>query len=430
MFFLVRVFIFVSFLLASSFSYAGGLSILQGLTNETTTQISVIGPKTDQLHFSLYEPNGRLHKVSIVEHLDLGDPVNVAYKIKYEKLSLGNEYRFDVKTSKGKLIDSRFLKTLDTKKLEANIATVSCLNDFFMDAQKVMWDRLVKLKPDMILILGDSVYVDSYGGKKVVPTKASQIAKRYFETRNKLELYKIKHLIPTVAGWDDHDYGLNNGDRRFKLKSESLKIFNSFFAQDEVTGFLTRGPGNSSSFSAFGQNFVILDDRTFRTENRKGGKNETHFGKAQEEWLFSQLKEKTPNWLISGDQFYGGYHSFESFEGSHPKDFKRFIKRLSQSKFPTLFLGGDRHLSEIMRIEPSELGYETYEITSSGIHSTAYPGSLTKEPNKRMIVGRDGIQNFVMLKTKRGNNFLEVEAISYGYKIEKPLFSKKLIFKF
>ena len=45
-------------------------------------------------------------------------------------------------------------------------------------------------------------------------------------------------------------------------------------------------------------------------------KDQTHFGAEGERWLSEQLAQsKEPTFLVSGDQFFGGYHPFESYRG-------------------------------------------------------------------------------------------------------------------
>jgi len=68
-----------------------------------------------------------------------------------------------------------------------------------------------------------------------------------------------------------------------------------------------KGRARLLSFTFFSNTFFFLDDRTFRSPNKLDHEDQTHFGREQEEWLFSQAaKVHEPLWLISGDQFFGG----------------------------------------------------------------------------------------------------------------------------
>src|SRR5690606_37851004 len=133
---------------------------------------------------------------------------------------------------------------------------------------------------------------------------------------------------------------------------------------------------------------------------------------------------KLPAWLINGDQFFGAYHPFESYEGQHPESFRRMMAELKKTRLPMAFLSGDRHLTEIMSIEPAQLGYRTYEVTTSAIHAKTFPGSFKKDPNPRQLVGKDGTFNYLVLKT-RAEKGLRFTAAVFG-PAGRTLFEKTL----
>jgi phosphodiesterase/alkaline phosphatase D-like protein len=152
-----------------------------------------------------------------------------------------------------------------------------------------------------------------------------------------------------------------------------------------------------------GQNFFFLDGRSFRDsrENKKGG----HLGMAQRSWLHKSLQKTTGlNWLIMGDQFFGGYHSFESFEGLHPIQFNAFKNELKKLNKRYVFLSGDRHLVEAMKISKEEVGRTSMEYTISGMHTKTYKGALKRDPNPRRIGGFDGQENYGIFTTREFDN--------------------------
>ena len=159
-----------------------------------------------------------------------------------------------------------------------------------------------------------------------------------------------------------------------------------------------------------------MDSRSFRSDARDG-KTGTHWGEAQENWLFERLGgSSVPAWLINGDQYFGAYHKFESFEGNHPAAFRRFKERLKAAHAPVVLVSGDRHLAELMRIAPEEFGYETYEITTSAIHATLFPSLYEPEKNTRLVKGRADIHNYAIVDTEAAGNgrALSVDAAAYG----------------
>jgi alkaline phosphatase D len=224
----------------------------------------------------------------------------------------------------------------------------------------------------------------------------------------------MPRLIPVFATWDDHDFGSADGDRRFQFKDQARDIFQTFFPMEE-SKTLKKGPGVASALTLGKQTYVFFDDRSFRSQDRVTP-GDTHFGKSQEDWFFKLLnKNKGPFWLIDGDQFFGGHQQFESYEGNHPLSFKNFLNRLKSAKRTVLFISGDRHLAEVMKIPKTYLGYTTYEFTSSGLHATMFPGSLAKAPNPRGIFGQDGESHFLLIKgTAISPRRLNLEAAYFG----------------
>src|SRR5690606_32127208 len=133
----------------------------------------------------------------------------------------------------------------------------------------------------------------------------------------------------------------------------------------------------------------------------------------QQAWLFTELAGSTPTWLISGDQFFGGYHAYESYEGRHPRSFQAFLRRLKSQSAPVVFLSGDRHLAEIMEIPESLLGFRTFEITTSPIHAKVYDDPWKEFPNPRQIEGVAGVLNYAILETDTTSGF-SVRVRLYG----------------
>lgn len=169
-----------------------------------------------------------------------------------------------------------------------------------------------------------------------------------------------------------------------------------------------------------------MDNRSFRSEPSKLGKDqETHLGFDQTAQIMKSITSADPTWLIKGDQFFGAYHQFESFENNHPNDFKKFLSQLKDKKAKVFFVSGDRHLNELMRVSSDEFGSETYELTSSAIHASIYPNAWKKFPNPRQIHGASGVHNYSMLELKSQKPWV-MSLVSYGPKM-KVLFEEELI---
>lgn len=370
------------------------LSILQGATDQTSTQINIVAPagKTFEITISMDKSVLQTPEQKIQTRENSSWQVIQLY---LKDLTSDLTYTLRVYENK-ELVDERQFKVLPKVFDRPRVLVASCTSDDFVELQKKQWKQIQDQQPDLLFLIGDNVYVDIGAFKVLTNVTSDDIWRRYVETRLALDLYKMKKLIPTFATWDDHDYGVNDGDSRFPYKEDAKNIFRTFFPMAD-NGILTTGPGVSASLNIQDQQFLFLDDRSFRSPVKS--LPQTHFGKEQKEWLLQKVKNhKGLSWLISGDQFFGGYHPFESYEGKHPQDFQVFLKDLKKIKKPVVFISGDRHIAEVIKLEKSLLGYETYELTSSGLHSKMYPGAIAKNPNRRSVFGKDGESNYLILQ--------------------------------
>lgn len=407
-----------------------GFPIMQGPTTETTAQLNVVIPVKSDLWFKVYEDESdELVKGSYSQRFQPRGKSFAVQQLSYRDLKPATQYRLEVTGVGGKKLDVRFFRTLEVARSQVKFAFASCMDDHedFAEAQVKMWDSLVGEKPDFIIFGGDNVYADQTIQTYQGPAPPKVIWLRYLETRHQLQIFRIKNLIPIIALWDDHDFGQNNGDRTYPYVGETQQIFKTFFTQRTEKGEFEEGPGVSSYFKAFGQRFFFLDDRSFRSPNGDETRHQTHFGSEQERWLFQKLmKSQDPAWLISGDQWFGGYHRFESYEGNHRKSFVRFLAKLRKVRAPVVFLSGDRHLSEMMQIDRNILGYPTFEFTSSGIHAKTFPSTWEKEPNPRQVEGRAHVLNYMLLDVKRdeGAPLIDIHVKAMGPPEQGVLFEK------
>ncbi len=321
-----------------------------------------------------------------------------------------------VVSSRGELLDLRQMG-FHKGKSRLRFVVASCMDDAYLEDGRKMWKQIESLIQDPIhpldalFLIGDNAYV-SASGKGSVGATPSRLIRRHIETRLALPLYRFRHLIPTYSVWDDNDYGLNNGDRTYRFREVSRDLFESLFAlkgvwQENLYRF-KRGPGVASVWITPLASFAFLDNRYFRTSAHEVA--QSHFGSQQNNWLRDLLNPSDrPVALISGDQFFGGYHPFESFEGSHKKGFHRFLELVRESQAKVFFLSGDRHLTEIMKVESDLLGYETFEVTSSPMHGKVYPQSFKKYPNPRQLMGRSGVLNFADVRLESKGEALRVQ---------------------
>ncbi len=374
--------------------------VLQGATSFSQTQINVMS--AEEILITVPGATVKIEKV-VKDYSEW-----IAWRVFVTDLLPGKDYELLISAANGDLLDTRTFSTLRPELSDVKVALASCMRDTKADFQAPMWKALADSQPDLLFLLGDNVYVDDTPHNEKIGPDEAKIWRRYVETRMTLDLYHLPRLIPTLATWDDHDFGLNNSYGNTPWKNPATYVFRTLYAQDAVMPEVSWGPGISTSFDAYGQRFYLMDNRSFRDLRYLGY---DHWGKGQENWLFDSLSlETTPGWIFTGSQVCGGYRSGWSFEGTNGRAFRNTLERLKKIEAPVLFGSGDVHYSEVMKLEDTLLGYNSLEITSSSMHSNA------REPEKGnpRRIASVGEFNFVLARVKVTPSSLDLSLVSYG----------------
>ncbi len=394
------------------------LPIMQGVTTINASQFVVAQEGKAPLRFLIRQKGQmKISEPNILKEVHRYKTSRRLWHIAFEDLKAGASYKLFVTNEMGELLDARRFRLFHKKEEKPKVSLLSCMKDSYKDIKDI-WSTLEKRKSTLIFMIGDNSYLDQ--GIKIRPNgmDPQTIWRRHMETRFKLPIFRWESLVPVYGVWDDHDYGKNNGGAEYSNKEISAQIFRSFFPLYFSTEAVEKGPGVAFSFQWQKQNFLFLDNRSFRDK-------EHHLGEKQIKWVGEQLSEDHLNWLVSGDQFFGAYHSFESFEGNHKKEFKDLLSLLNKKKARYLFISGDRHMSELMKIPTTEVSGGSYEVTSSPVHSSVYEDALERDPNPHRIHGVDGTWNFVTLEAQKKGVW---EVKSWGQK-GNILFQEKLNLK-
>lgn len=379
-----------------------GPSILQGASDESSAQFSIVHNKELNFFTQVTSNQGQVWSPVKKELISFPFDHRAVTKVYFNHLFEGEQLNLNLIDERtGLIVDSRLFKTLAIKENKLRFAVCSCMDDRRHDAE--IWQELVARNPDIIFFIGDSVYTDK-GISDIGVAKPETLWRRFCEARTTLDIYYSKYLIPIVATWDDHDFGANDADSSYPYVVESQSNFRTFFAQEpDYCRYLMSGFGVGCSIELAGQLFVLLDDRSFRLQ--KGSQDPyAHWGREQTKWLYELLqKQSGPSWLLNGSQFFPKVFWRESLSRDHQGQLQQLITELSRVSSKVLFVSGDVHYSEISRIEPEVLGYQTYEFTSSSVHSRHFPGAPGIIPNPRRIKST-GNNNFMLFESQAEDN--------------------------
>ena len=232
-----------------------------------------------------------------------------------------------------------------------------------------IFDYMKKDSANFMLWLGDNLYYllnyRSYKSQLKINIKA----------RLKQPLNKFLNATQNYAIWDDHDYGSDNSDGSFKKKTTSLNVFQQFWPNPQNDTF------NYYTFKQQDAQFFMLDDRY------NNNKDKAVLGETQLQWLKNNLKQSnsTFKFIGIGMQALNPISTLECFYKTDT-EYKELIAFIKAEKISgIIFLSGDRHHAELMRIDEDGL-YPLYDFTTSPL--TMYPIKLSKKsreynnPNK------------------------------------------------
>lgn len=248
------------------------------------------------------------------------------------------------------------------------VAFGSC-ND--QDEDQPLWKKVMSAQPDLWVWLGDAVYADSHNRNELKAAYQQQI--------DRSEYQDFINKIPIIGTWDDHDFGENDGGKMYPLKSYSQDLFLDFLgvAQDSPrrkrSGIYSRhlvGPHGRQV------EFILLDTRFHRDQPGSSG---DILGVQQWDFLEKALQKSSAQVIViaSGIQVLAKDHKFEKWS-NFPKSRHRLLHLVhSYQPNKVIFLSGDRHISEISRLDMN--GSLIYDITSSGL--THYYRNFSSERN-------------------------------------------------
>jgi alkaline phosphatase D len=267
-------------------------------------------------------------------------------------------------------------------KVISRVAFGSCVHQ---DKPQPIWDRIVEMKPDLFLLIGDAIYAD-------IP-KNTVMAEAYTKLGAQPGFRKLRQICPVLAVWDDHDYGINDGGASYIHKDDAKKQFLTFFGEPAGSPRWNRsGIYDAKIFGPPGKRVqvILLDGRYNRTEKlTKGPRGSdpnyprtepylltrdpqaTFLGEEQWKWLEEQLNQPAEIRLIcSGIQVLSEDHIFERW-AMIPHERERLFQLLRQTRASgVIFLSGDRHLADLSAMNAGT-GYTLYDLTASGLNQAS-----------------------------------------------------------
>ena len=200
----------------------------------------------------------------------------------------------------------------------------------------------------------------------------------------------VKSMQPLLANvhhyaiWDDHDYGPNDSDRSFPLKHMSLEMFKMYWGNPN---FVFPNEGITGKFQWADVEFFLMDDRWSKAPNELNDPNKDYWGSKQMTWLLDALTTSKASFkiIVNGGQVISPAKVFENM-ANYEAERTYLLKELKNRKIPgVLFLSGDRHISNLNKIE-REGTYPLYDLTVSPM-TAGKADAVKQDYNETLVAG-------------------------------------------
>jgi alkaline phosphatase D len=260
-----------------------------------------------------------------------------------------------------------------------------------------IFESMARENSAFMLWLGDNWYT-----REVDYFSTWGLWERAHYDRSRPVLQPLLRKMSQYAIWDDHDFGPNDMGKEFVLKEDSRNVFSAFWANPSYGEY---GKGIYSKISYSDADIFLLDDRTWRSQDNLsdsvGGvpnPEKRMFGVQQLEWLKNALAGSAATFKIiaTGSQVLNPVSPFDCFR-KFPAEYQEFMDFLKREKISgVIFLTGDRHHSEVIRIT-GLTDYPLYDVTVSPLTSGTHVFGAAEKDNPFRVLGIDQKQNYARI---------------------------------
>lgn len=261
---------------------------------------------------------------------------------------------------------------------------------------QAFWDVAAMQRPDLLLLMGDTVYGDCHDAS------CSRLNDAYANLSLLPSFQGFQSSVPVLATWDDHDFGVSDGGGDFLWKDRAKDLFLDFFSigSTDVRRVSGRGVHASYILGPPGREvqIILLDTRWYRSPLLRTSVSEpgreryipdssmdkTILGDDQWQWLASELRRPAAlRFLVSSIQAISEAHGFEKW-GNLPQERERLLETLRAATPPPFIFSGDRHVGGFYQESSSEPWL--WEVTSSSLTHTSigFPSEMERNDSSRL----------------------------------------------
>lgn len=288
---------------------------------------------------------------------------------------------------------ARVFRTLPSGPAPLRLAFGSCARRI-LDGRQPIFEAIAAAQPDGFFWVGDHVYIDSYA--------PMAFEHEYQLQRSMPSAQAMLSAVPQWAIWDDHDYGLNNGDRTSPVRELALNTFKKYWANPAYG--LPEAPGVFFRKRIAHVECFFLDGRSHRDpSDQADGANKTQLGVVQKAWLKQSLRESDAVFklLIAGGGWAtNGGGKFEESWGAYRAERDELFDFIRDERVGgVVLLSGDVHRGELNRVpRQAQGGYDLTELVSSPLAQPTRSASDNLQAEARVRSPYDGGSNFGLLQ--------------------------------
>ena len=309
-------------------------------------------------------------------------------------LTPSTRYTFELAPPAGEAVQGSFTTApLPDADGSVRIAFGSCARED--DATAATWSRVEAEKPDAVVLLGDTPYIDK---TELVHQRARYAAFASFEP-----MARVLRTTPWYATWDDHDFGRNDTDGRLAGQERSRQAFVEYHPPGPY------GDGERGIYSSFrrgGVEVFLLDTRTFAATEPSPvmAHRASLLGAAQWRWLKERLATSTaPVKVLACGMIWNGSVRPGKLDhwGSYPHERDALFDFIGAQRIGGVVLvGGDIHRSRVIIHEAREsAGYDLTELIVSPMHASVIEAANQPHPGLQKDMGEP--QTFLTLDVEQ-----------------------------
>lgn len=277
-----------------------------------------------------------------------------------------SKYHYGIQIDDGPVHSSRqqWFRTFQRERMPVRFTLAFGGGAGFVPNNERMWNTIDGVEPDLMLMLGDNVYIDD-------PESVEMQQYTYYRRQSRPEWRGLVAHTPVFSIWDDHDFSTNDSwggpdvDVPFWKRDYVWKTFKQNWSNPGYGGGQDQ-PGCWYTFSVGDVAFIMLDCRYYRTDPR--GDNPTMLGPAQLQWLKEQLARSKGTFKVLCSSVPWDFRtkgaSLDTWNGYRDEREEIFSFIEDNQIEGIVLMSADRHRSDAWLIERPD-GYDFHELNSS-----------------------------------------------------------------